>query len=248
MTGAAPAIDGEAEVSRALGRAALYRLLARAFLYPSPETLAALAPAILDTAPVVAPAPALGDALGALAGAAREAEAADIAAEHGRLFDGAVACPPCEGAWGDAPQMAGKGAQLADIAGFYAAFGLSPAPAAGEIEDHVGAELEFMSALALREAGALAEGHAEGLEVVRAAEVAFLTDHLGRWAAAFAGALAAASALPYYRAAGALLERWVTAEVEALGAAPARAVGRMAPGAGEAEAFTCPMVPEEPAG
>jgi predicted ATPase len=46
-----------------------------------------------------------------------------------------------------------------------------------------------------------------------------------------------------------ILERpFLLDEVEALGAAPARAIGRMAPGAGEAEAFTCPMAPEEPAG
>jgi hypothetical protein len=98
-----------------------------------------------------------------------------------------------------------------------------------------------MSALALKEAYAAAEADADGVAVTRAAEVAFLTDHLGRWAGAFAGSLHAATPVPYYTRAAELLAAWVLAEVAALGAAPARLEGLADPGPAEKEAFTCPM-------
>jgi TorA maturation chaperone TorD len=193
----------------------------------------------------------VGRALQALATAAAGADPGAVAAEYVFLFDRQVTCPPWEGAWGDGPRLADRPTLIADVAGFYRAFGLEPAGAQPDTEDHLVAEAEFMSALAVKEAWALAEGLEEAAAVTRQAQRAFLDDHLGRWAGAFAAALAEATPLAYYTATAALLGAWVEAEIAALGAAPTRVVGpapvdRVA----GAEAFTCPMaaLPEPPPG
>lgn len=98
--------------------------------------------------------------------------------------------------------------------------------ASSDMENHIAAELEFMSALALKEAYALAEGHTEGLAVTREAQVGFLTDHLGRWADTFAAEVRSATPVPYYAGAD-VLTTWVRAEIEALGATPVRLTTRL---------------------
>jgi len=231
----------ESEVERALARAAVYRLLGAALAYPVPGTLGELAALAEAAARGPGADGALAEPLRGLAAAAREADAAALAQEHVFLFDRQVRCAPHEGAYGDASRMAGKGALLADIAGFYAAFGLGPAAARPDTEDHVAAELEFMSALAIKEAYALAEGNLDGLEVTRRAEVAFLTDHLGRWGEAFADAIREATPLPYFAAVADCLAGWIRREVETLGATP----DRIAPDRGrdplQEDALSCPM-------
>ena len=167
-----------------------------------------------------------------------------LAGEHLDLFERAVRCPPYEGAWGP-QQMSGKAALLADVAGFYAAFGVTPAAQHADIEDHVGAELELMSVLALKEAHALAEGRDEAAVVTRAAEATFVSEHLGRWGEAFAARLEATAGPGFYPAAGALLAAWIGEECDTLGVTPARVEGVAA---AEAAAFTCPMAPPEATG
>jgi TorA maturation chaperone TorD len=226
----------EDRVVGALRRAAMYRLLAAALAYPLPERvgeIGRLARTIRETWRE----PGVADALAGFARAA--AGAGDtLADEHVRLFDREVRCPPYEGAYGD-PQPAGKAAQLADIAGFYAAFGLAPALSQPDTEDHIGAELEFMGALALKEAWALARDAAEPRVVTREAARLFATDHLGRWGEAFAARLGGTASEPYYRSLAALLAAWLAADLAALGVVPAR-VGDV-PAAAEAAPFTCPM-------
>jgi DMSO reductase family type II enzyme chaperone len=224
-------------ITVALRRAAVYRLLAVAFAYPTAPRLESVAMAAWEAA-VTAPAE-LRVALRRLADAAAGADDTSLAGEHIALFQRQVRCPPYEGAYGP-PQMAGKAALLADVAGFYRAFALEPAESQPEVEDHVCAELEFMSALALKEAWAVAESHTEGLAVTRDAGRAFLRDHLGSWGPAFAGRLAAVAAPGVYPAAAAVLAAWLEAECARLGVAPARLEGMTA---AEAAPFACPMAP-----
>jgi len=237
----------DAAVEQALTRAAIYRLLGRAFGYPTASVLEELARLSALVAEQPATAPAIRDPLARLAATAREVDPGALAAEYVFLFDRQVRCPPYEGAYGDAPQMAGKSAELADIAGFYTAFGLAPAATYPDMEDHIAAELEFMSALALKEAYAVAEGHTEGLAVTREAQVGFLTDHLGRWADTFAGEVRSATPVPYYAAAADVLTTWVRAEIEALGATPRRLTTRVDLGPLGDDTLTCPTAHEEPA-
>ena len=240
---AAPATT-DSMVAGALGRAAVYRVLAGAFVHPTPARLDALALAAATAA--AAAAGRLRDKLARLAIAAGAADAAVLGDEHVFLFGRQVRCSPYESAYSGLSPFGDKTARLADVAGFYAAFGLAPAAAQPDLEDHVGAELEFMSALALKEAWALAEGEAGALEVTRAAATKFLTDHLGRWAAAFAAAVEAATPVPFYTAAASLLAAWVDEEIAALGATPSRVPGPDAVAADDGEPFSCPMAEEPP--
>ena len=76
-----------------------------------------------------------------------------------------------------------KGNDLADIAGFYQAFGLTnEADRVHEMLDHVAVELEFYSVLLLKEDALAAEENAEGVAIVRDARRKFLLEHLGRLA------------------------------------------------------------------
>ncbi|MCK6502694.1 molecular chaperone TorD family protein [Myxococcota bacterium] len=78
-----------------------------------------------------------------------------------------------------------KGRDLADVVGFYEAFGFQLAQdQAAELPDHVAIELEFYALLLHKQA--LLIDDPEGTEIVADARRKFLQDHLG----AFVGALA----------------------------------------------------------
>jgi DMSO reductase family type II enzyme chaperone len=233
------AMSVEPAATVALRRAAVYRLLAVAFAYPTPPRLESVAGAAW-TAAVTAPAELRG-ALRRLADAAAGADDTSLAGEHVALFQRQVRCPPYEGAYGP-PQMGGKAALLADVGGFYRAFALEPAASQPEVEDHVCTELEFMSALALKQAWALMEGHTEGLAITRDAARTFLADHLARWGPAFADRLAAVAAPAFYPAAAVALKAWLEAECAHLNVAPAPLEGVTE---AEAAPFACPMAPAE---
>ncbi len=239
-------MSGERPIQERLERASLYRLLGGALARPRAERLAGLAAAAETLAIVLEP--AVAEPLVRFAAAARETDAVAVGDEYVFLFDRDAKVPPYEGAWEDAPQLAGKAALLADVAGFYAAFGLVPGVAEPDVEDHIAAECEFMSALALKEAYALAEGDHEGIVVTRAAQSRFVGDHLGRWSGTFADALRDASPLPYYGALADLLGAWMKAEIERLGATPSVVLGRSGyDPIQEADTFSCPMAAPEPA-
>jgi TorA maturation chaperone TorD len=229
-------------VAHALSRAAVYGVLAAALDHPTPERLRAVPARATAAARAPGVPAAVRAALDRLAAAAGEADADAVTADHAALFAGAVRCSPYEGAWGT-PSLAGKAAGLADVAGFYAAFGLAPTSWNAELEDHVAVECEFSAALALKEAHARAAGRDESAAVTAAAAAAFLRDHLGRWAHAFARELGRQAATPLYREAAALLGAWLDAELARLGLSPARVTG---PNAEEAAPFSCPMASPAP--
>ena len=234
----------EREIQRRLERASVYRLLGAALSRPVDDQLDALAAAAASLASTAGP--EVAESLGRFAAATRGTTAATVGDEYVFLFDREARCPPYEGAWAEA-QLAGKAALLADIAGFYAAFGLEPAAARPDVEDHIAAECEFMSVLALKEAYALAEGDAEGAAITSAAQRRFVGDHLGRWAATFCVALGELSPLPYYGALAALLAAWVETEIPRLGAVPAPVSGRAGRDAmPEGDALVCPMAEPGP--
>jgi len=84
--------------------------------------------------------------------------------------------------------------RLADLAAFYRAFGLEVAEDAGERQDHICLELEFMCVLAAKEGYAWDKQlDTDQLEQCREAQEKFLREHLGRWAPAFSRRLAAAT-------------------------------------------------------
>src|SRR5262245_34816223 len=74
-----------------------------------------------------------------------------------------------------------QGQELADIAGYYLAFGLRPPDGGAERVDHIACELEFLQLLALKEAYALESDDAEMLAVTRDAWRSFMREHIGRF-------------------------------------------------------------------
>lgn len=78
-----------------------------------------------------------------------------------------------------------KGNALADIQGFYTAFGFAPGDL-GEAMDHAAVELEFYALLLVKEGLLSARGEGEGVAIVRDARGKFLKDHLGRFLDAIA--------------------------------------------------------------
>jgi DMSO reductase family type II enzyme chaperone len=223
-------------IRRALSRAAVYRVLAAAFAYPEPghaDEVARLAASAVTGAPA-----AVRSALAELARRLEPRDAEALAEQYVALFDRQVACPPYEGAYG-LPRMSGKAMQLADIAGFYTAFGMTATGRQPDAEDHIGAELEFMSALALKEAWALAEGHADNAEVARDAQRAFVDEHLGRWGDAFAARVLATAAAGLYTTAARALVAWLHEECTRLAVVPTPLEGRAAED--DEAPLTCPM-------
>jgi putative dimethyl sulfoxide reductase chaperone len=228
-------------VLEALRRAAVYRVLAGAFAYPARDHLDEVA-RTAATAAAVDPSPPVAQALRALAQAADDSDAGVLAETHVALFERGTACPPYEGAYG-VPQMSGKATQLADIAGFYAAFEMTPVPAQRDVDDHIGAELDFMAALALKEGWAAAEQEGEGFEIVRSAERAFVDDHLARWAEAFAARVLEVEPPAFYAAAARLLVAWLHDDCGRLCVVP-RPLGGPQP-AEDGSPFACPMAAAE---
>jgi len=80
-----------------------------------------------------------------------------------------------------------KGRDLADLAGFYRAFGLVLDEDRHEMLDHLAVELEFYAVLLLKQAVLIDRADAEGIEIVLDARRKFLVEHLGGLAGAVAG-------------------------------------------------------------
>lgn len=107
--------------------------------------------------------------------------------------------------------------EMADIAGFYLAFGFKLNGRVRERSDHVAVELEFMHALALKEAYALETNLPELLDICVDAQRKFLQDHLGRWVGLFAESVAHNSPGSLYVGLAQFTAAFVQADAEKLG-------------------------------
>lgn len=107
--------------------------------------------------------------------------------------------------------------ELADIAGFYRAFGFEIGGAVHERPDHIASELEFMYVLALKQAYALERGLTEQADVCAEAQKNFLRDHLARWINLFAERLAQNNDDETYRTLAQFAATFVRRDAEARG-------------------------------
>lgn len=108
-------------------------------------------------------------------------------------------CPPCEIEYEPNTDVAYRSQRMADIAGFYQAFGLQVATRAGERLDHIAVEAEFLYVLLAKEAAAREVGNQEGAEVCRDARRKFFQEHVGWWLPAFSKLLSHVAPPGYYR-------------------------------------------------
>jgi putative dimethyl sulfoxide reductase chaperone len=209
----APAVTGS---DLTLARSLVYRLLSQALAYPMPGTVSALLEEDLPLARAwqAELAPPVREALDALAAVLEGDATADLETAYRDAFSHIHSSdrPMYETDYG-ARDVWRQSDTLADIAGFYRAFGIHEA---GERPDHVSAELEFLHVVSYKAAWAQANDDEEHARVCLDAEATFLRDHALRWVPAFA-ARTLALGDGAYAAVARLADALMRAEADRLG-------------------------------
>lgn len=132
-----------------------------------------------------------------------EAPPDELFAEYDRVFGfGAGDCPPYETEFFPNSEPFARAQQMADVAGFYRAFGLA---VARDRPDSLCLELEFMALLLSKQRLAASGENVEQVELCRDAQRDFLRDHLAWWLPSYCTGLASkAGSGPYAALAKAL--------------------------------------------
>lgn len=227
--------DCAPEIDTALARSVLYDALTEGFRPPTADTLRTLtsadalttlraAAAIVDTQSSSSAEPLL-PAVQRLAGVSHLSPEA-ISDSYQRLFGHTargVVCP-FETEYGGSDSAFRQPQELADIAGFYLAFGLRQKPEIEERVDHIGCQCEFMGFLGRKEVLALERSRTltaaesasdcEMLDETRRAAKNFLRDHIGRFGRAFASSLMSADPGGLHGRLGDILFRFIGIECE----------------------------------
>ena len=206
--------DGTCTVAAdvAAERSGLYALLAQAFSHPNDDVVAFLRRCADGAGPAEGE---LAERTAALLAMVGSADPEEMRATYMRVFDPVVGPFPYEAEYGKARDFQ-KAHLLADIMGFYRAFGVTPS---GDRPDHIAAELEFMHLITLKEHHALQQGNAEHAEICREAQAKFLNEHLLKWNKDVADVVrqsAKRSGSALYAALGELLELFTESEREGL--------------------------------
>lgn len=140
--------------------------------------------------------------------------------EYTRLFSNtALTDFPPYGADYLASHIFMKAQSLADVTGFYRAFGVDIADGT-ERPDHISAELEFMGYLCFKEAYAAEHGLGEAFELTVEAQTRFFGEHPGRWAPLFLQRFEMVSVQPFYRALASFARAFLTSDAARLGVSP----------------------------
>ena len=131
-------------------------------------------------------------------------------------------CPPYETDYCPQTFSVYRSQEMADVAGYYNAFGVAPSPERPERPDHVSLELEFMGWLVAKEIHALHQSSDEHRSVCREAQKSFAERHLCWWIPAFANALsdktkAVSPTCTFYALLGHMLPAFIAAERRLLG-------------------------------
>lgn len=217
-------LDPVTRMNEALAKAVVYRTFSVAFQEPTRDRLRDMGAfdgfSLFIEALRCVEAP---EGAGALEAAVRPLTAVPVgdvdalAGQYWRVFGHTtrgLVCA-CETEFGDDNKFQ-QPHQLADIAGYYLAFGLTPPSASEARLDHVACECEFLEFLNRKQARLLAmdlegEGDQETLDVTAQAERTFLRDHLGHFGRAFGTSLAADGVGMFYGAFGSIFLRFLDA-------------------------------------
>lgn len=144
-----------------------------------------------------------------------------IQAEYDRIFGLLVPreCPPYETEYLRAADAFQRAQVMADVAGFYRAFGLKPSRRSPERVDHVSLMCEFMAILLMKERAAVCGDRGEEAAVCRDAARKFLAEHLAWWIPAFTTGLEKKAQGGLYAVLARALRRWIEIERANLGVA-----------------------------
>jgi TorA maturation chaperone TorD len=159
---------------------------------------------------------------------------------HRQVFTHVVSqdCPPCE-AFYTAKGIFQETSELADIAGFFKAFGLTLAES--ERVDHISVELEFMHFLTYKEAYAQTNHDAAKARFCRDTQRTFIRDHLGRWSPHFARLLDRKADGGYYSCLASLLEKFVSSELAFLRVEPEVSLASQEWRTADSDDSSCPI-------
>lgn len=232
---------------RALVRSSIYGVLSKAFMYPTES--------LVDSLQMCTDAFADGERMNLLDADMQESLSAfltaleqwcspqcreTLEAEYNRLFAhlGSAQSPPYETEYGY-DNVFQKAEAMADIAGFYAAYGLEPAATNAERVDFLSTELEFMAYVTMHEAYAREHNEAAHFDVCRDTQRKFLAEHLGRWVALFVQILLRSTANSFYTSAGKLMGTFLENETRLFGLSPEKVTAPNKTAASEKEPFGC---------
>ncbi len=224
MTSTTTTLDVQAEpVQRALGRSALYRLLSLACAYPSRDRIHALRgealPAALTGATKISR--KLAKDVDRLATRLPSSDLETLKTDYHAFF-GHVTLPDCpvyESAYAGSnlfQQVHG----LADVAGFYRAFGFAVSETDRERADHLAVEAEFMRVLTYKESFARVNHGPDKVRLCRHAQRKFWREHLGRWLPTFGRLLEARISDGFYGELALVTKTFAAAEARTLGKVP----------------------------
>ncbi|MCK8516347.1 molecular chaperone TorD family protein [Methylonatrum kenyense] len=190
------------ELGELLSRAYRARAAARFLAYPEPDEEEALEKTLIG---LEAQGALLADdserkAISDFVSRWRHAGAEVLRAEYARLFLGPTRCSLYSATYGSGGNLAGPAAGIADVSGFYQAFGVDIREEQPERPDHLAAELEFYSSLLVRLAYATHNQWNEAAVVTGDAARSFLRDHLGRWSGVVSRRLEQLDSIEAYRA------------------------------------------------
>lgn len=202
-------------MERNLARAQVYRFLSLVFAYPTAALHAEILGASIPTkvaASLISEEVAF--KVAALTRDLDRRERRELASEYRSLFTYSASpdCPLSESAY-SAKHIYQEVQDLADIGGFYTAFGIE---VQGDRPDSLSAELEFCYLLALKEALAREQKLAKEALTCREARRLFVHDHLGRWAENIGRRVEALAPDTVFAAAGRLLAAFVEDEIRTL--------------------------------
>ncbi|MBI4393049.1 MAG: molecular chaperone TorD family protein [Euryarchaeota archaeon] len=172
------------------------------------------------------------------------ADAESFEGAYHATFGGRISCSPYETDYTSSHAFM-QARELADISGFYRAFGYAPAPG-GDRVDHVALELDFLYALGHREAVLQRAGDAEGAATCLDATRKFLESHTGRFLGRMEEVVGSSGANPFFVEITRLTRTVVEGDVHALGlhpAAPPAWSDMLAQGPDEHACGGCPATP-----
>ena len=196
-------------------RAAWFKVFSLLFRFPDEEIVEHIKSPMTDVPAEVVDAN-LRSSVAAFKQAVANATSSDFVTEYSQLFTGAGLCRANEN---DFEKLSfSMTEKLADVAGFYDAFGFEVSADVGERPDFIGTELDFINLLLLKQAYALELGWPEKAEISARALNSFLESHFVKWVPKLCIALGElATADGIYAAAADALAALVASENRRLG-------------------------------
>ncbi len=223
-------IDQSAAADEALARSLVYRALAQVFVYPLADRVTVL---MEEDLPLVIACSELlpvqvREAIQEAAGVFESFDAAALESAYTSVFQHvhSVDAPLYETDLTVQGDVFRQSQELADLGGFYGAFGMEPD---AERPDALSVELEFLHLLTYKIGWALVQDEGSGREICEEAQRAFLTDHVLCWVPDVARRIEALDGAGPYGRAATLLGVFLADEAARLGVEPAKKGSRSIP-------------------